>query len=1019
MKSQIALWLAMQNEAQVYFYSRRTQTASTMIDDRSVQSVGPTKLKRPSTHLALPSSPKRLKVASPMGMTGPALDSPPARADGAGHFKAENWFNDTNEHASRNAPFLDNDPPFYINRQTSSDGNRVCAVSSDGSSIKHAALGKPTAPTRSLLARMESSASNSEDFRSVIDDLTIKNKKLKRKLRQYEKLHCSHLREDKLFEIRIHGLAAHRKRELERTLRSFASSIEDLPAEIPALDPGLTRPTGSVLGTSKTLHATATGGFPLADSMVPLRKPSSASTSCSKPVDSAYASMSGQTGNSQAQTQEKGPSDRLLKASQTQRNVKSYLHDVSETLMPKHTMAMSERSKSKLVIKRLEEIFTGKGAAFRHQTQSRQQQEVSQSAAQAELNRVDPQGRGRSSVKEGVREARILADDADLQVDSISEANLVAQRSRQSSHDGRASARDPQASRDQSPDQRPTRPLDLDLHRAQVPADNIDYIRHLGLSSPTASADPGADDGWVYLNLLISMAQLHTLNVTPEFIRHAIASVSSKFELSNNGTKVRWRGEIVESNLSPDNDENVDAGNLRSRNPSSPGSRCGSSGNPSQRLPIQDCQESNTALPFPAYESLNNPTLRTKRRPIFLEQESTTASFHYKPLFFHAAASHDSDESDSVINSTASSDPMDNATAINSGINSGSYGLRETEVKLRKQHNENGPIIFYHKARFCTDLSGDPGCATIDESAYYRSTQVPVGCLPESHNDMEEGHGEEVLDAMEVDLDETQTIGSTLDLDELKSCISDCLSSTSSAAAAAPMPMEVSGLCGIQPEDNFMVNVRVRHHDKRIGPSPNSSYTLRCPPNRLLHGTSSLARDVPRSQPMQGQVTSEIMSMAKTNLKPSSMPSPSYAHLPFSSSESEDEEDEEEPPVIPYNKSSRSRGPYEMTPRPSDFLIGSSPEETRESSYASTSSGSGDDDVSIDLLAHARVLDPDTIAARERDYDNNAMPVGSAAATAGESISGLMNTATKAESENSMSANGDGESRMNDSDGEC
>ena len=986
-KSQIALWLAMQNEAQVYFYSRRTQTASTMIDDRSVQSVGPTKLKRPSTHLALPSSPKRLKVASPMGMTGPALDSPPARADGAGHFKAENWFNDTNEHASRNAPFLDNDPPFYINRQTSSDGNRVCAVPSDGSSVKHAALGKPTAPTRSLLARMESS--ESEDFRSVIDDLTIKNKKLKRKLRQYEKLHCPHLREDKLFEVRIHGLAAHRKRELERTLRSFALSIEDLPVETHALDLILTRPTGSVLGTSKTLHATATGGFPLADSMVPLRKPSSASTSCSKPVDSAYASMSGQTGNSQAQTQEKGPSDRLLQASQIQRNVKSYLHDVSETLMPKHTMAMSERSKSKLVVKRLEEIFTGKGAAFRHQTQSRQQQEVSQSAAQAELNRADSQGRGRSSMKEGVREARILANDADLLVDSISEANLVAQRSRQSSHDGRASARGPQTSRDQSPDQRPTRPLDLDLYRAQVPADNIDYIRHLGLSSPTASADPGADDGWVYLNLLISMAQLHTLNVTPEFIRHAIASVSSKFELLNNGTKVRWRGDVVESKLSSDSDENVDAGNLRSRNASPPGSRCGSPGSPSQRLPIQDCQEPNTALPLPSYESLNSPTLRTKRRPIFLEQEPTSASFHYKPLFFHAASSQNSDESDSMINSIASSDPMENATAVNSGINSGSHGLRETEVKLRKQHNENGPIIFYHKARFCTDLSGDPGCAMIDESAYYRSTEVPVGCLPESHIYMEEGHGEEVSDAMEVDLDETQIIGSTLDLDELKSCISDTLSSTSSAAAT-PIPMEVSGLCGIQPEDNFMVDVRVRHRDKRIGPSPNSSYTLRCPPNRLLqrsNGTSSFSRDVPRSRPMQGQVTSEIMSMAKTNLKPSSIPSPSYAHLPFSSSESEDEEDEEEPSVIPYNKSSRSREPYEMPPRPWDFLIGSSSDETRGSSSASTSSGSGDDDVTIDLLAHARVLEPDTIAARERDYDNNAMPVGSAAATAGESSS--------------------------------
>ena len=42
---------------------------------------------------------------------------------------------------------------------------------------------------------MDISSSNSEDFRSVIDDLTVQNQKLKKKLKKYERIHCSHLQD--------------------------------------------------------------------------------------------------------------------------------------------------------------------------------------------------------------------------------------------------------------------------------------------------------------------------------------------------------------------------------------------------------------------------------------------------------------------------------------------------------------------------------------------------------------------------------------------------------------------------------------------------------------------------------------------------------------------------------------------------------------------------------------------------------------------------------------------------------
>jgi len=355
----------------------------------------PAARKRNSLHFtpSLQSPMKRLKVANGLNEAG----STP-------QFKAETWFNDTNKDASgmNDVSFQDNDPPFYVCRRPSSDGNSICAAPSDRSDSSN--LGLPTAPTRSLLARMDSSRSNSEDFRSVIDDLTIQNKKLKKRLRKYEKLHCSHLQEKKLFEVRIHGLSAHRKRELEETLRKFASTIEEESPEMPSIAPlPLKRST-------------------LADS--PLRKPSLSSALCSKPSDSAYASMSGQTGLSHSQIQDQNITEKL--GHSRQENVKSYLHDMSQTFMPKHSLAMSDRSKSKLVVKWLEQIFTGKGAASRRHNQSHQQQEVSRSAAHADRNKME--ARGRRAIREGVREAHILPTDMELQVDTISEADVAAQQ---------------------------------------------------------------------------------------------------------------------------------------------------------------------------------------------------------------------------------------------------------------------------------------------------------------------------------------------------------------------------------------------------------------------------------------------------------------------------------------------------------------------------------------------------------------------------------------------------------------
>jgi len=518
-----------------------------------------------------------------------------------------------------------------------------------------------------------------------------------------------------------------------------------------------------------------------------------------------------------------------------------------------------------------------------------------------------------------------------------------------------------------------------------VASDNIEYIRHLGLAPRSNDLDSEVD-GWVFLNLLTGMAQLHTLNVTPEFIRHAIVEVSDKFELSADRTKVRWQGGREGTRMSSDSDESEDVAKSTSVATSFSQSKRGSTADLSNAADAR--QESNSGVPP---ESSVTPEVG-KRRPVPLGQSILGGKFHYKPLFFHGTPT---DTDDSIPASASSSDVLENGTVMNSGMNSGSHGLREAEAKLRRHNiSENGPIIFYHKAMFCTDLSGDPSATMIDEGAYRRFTQQPVGCQSDSPSDA----GHDTLsnasiipnDPMEYDLNSVQS-RSLLDLDELKSCISDCAASSHSASSPAPVDMQVSGLGGIQPDDNFVVKVRVRHSKQKPGQSSAvSSFSSPRRAGRLLHNLVKGAvkafheREIPRSQP---PLNSEIVLTVKTDMAPSSLPPPSFLCIPFSPSDTDDLEGVSKdlgvgvsvsPSLYPRGRRLQAYHPTFMEDdfgsMPTDIFINSSSEESKASSHVSTTSGSGSDDSSsIDLLAHARVLDPDSIAAQEREFDDIAV----------------------------------------------
>ncbi|KAA8566554.1 hypothetical protein EYC84_009104 [Monilinia fructicola] len=419
------------------------------------------------------------------------------------------------------------DPPYFL-QQSSND---------DTDSSKEL----PLRSKRHLLHPLNDisrsrDGSASDEYRSIIDDLTIENQKLKEKLRRYGRSSVAHLEKEKLFEVKVHALSARKRRELEELLHTFSTSLgsssEDLVIKGPSSHPSRAhQPSGKA-----SKHKSVSSG------------------SNSRPNDSAYASMStyGPSHSSSAGEEHRTAQNRDT----ADRRMQDFLQDIPQGLLPRNSLEMTENQRKRMVVRRLEQLFTGKtGPLASMHSHSLQQQEVSKSAA-----RADQISQNQLLPKEGVREAHIGPHNMELDKQGLVSAQKNSKTSKSPTEQSNSSQSNssPQKSRGSpSPEQRPTRPLDLDPDRDQIGSDNVEYIRHLGISAPQLlneeSQDAAVDaEGWVYLNLLINMAQLHIINVTPDFIRSAVTELSKKLQISPDGKKLRWRGGTKGTRLSSD-----------------------------------------------------------------------------------------------------------------------------------------------------------------------------------------------------------------------------------------------------------------------------------------------------------------------------------------------------------------------------------------------------------------------------------------------------------------------------------
>jgi hypothetical protein len=841
-------------------------------------------------------------------------------------------------------------------------------------------------------------ASSVDDFRSVIDDLTIQNKKLKERLRRYERTYGSHLEKDRLFEVKFHGLNLGKKRELEETLHAFASSINKDES---------TNTSTSQLPLKDDRH----GETSLRHSS---KIPSSISTN-SRLVDSAYASLSTSGPVLSSAANHVGINKKSCSGPATSKmgKAQSFLDDIPQGLLPKHLTVMTERGKKKLVVRRLEQLFTGKLRVPRSANQPQQQQEVSNSAARD--NRQAIERRGQQVSAEGVREAHIL--DTEMELERAKLPKLPGESSADSSTASQAECGDRSIDAPSSPDQRPTRPLDLDPDRAQVPSENIEYIRHLGISTPVMTSEDSTDfvvddnHGWVYLNLLINMAQLHIINVTPDFIRAAVTELSTKFQLSPDGRKIRWRGGTEGSELS--SDSSADNG-LR---PSPNDSDSLDESSQKRRKVDSTSQQGSAIEPMMKQGRFLSIPIAGLGRSQAAHIMEGRHDLHYKPLFAHHSSSEDDAMSLDLGDSTSQ---VSYAPADDSGTGPTSNGARATGRGSQsglssKRKRDDGAIVFYSGAPFCTDLSGDREnistplhASAVDIDGFSNHSHDALGCKPKKVlRPLPSRTTSGSLFPFRPFKDYSVCAGQTLEDEpcsrtpelvksdeESDLTFSPQWTSTGEQHNTAPISLEACGLGGTRPADHFAVTVKTRRRklDRRTRLRLSKYSPLVPRSKRFLHVFSKSPLDMFRSShenenmvpqidlagdkslvtsksmpSVEMPLRAEILSTRLQYLEPSDLPPPAAYHGPFSSSSdwSEDSPSEDDGGDMAGGRR-RQHFPVRTLNSASPY----DPMDVDDLNNNSKVSDTDETDTSfIDFLAHAREADPDVLAAKELELE--------------------------------------------------
>ncbi|KAL8691454.1 MAG: hypothetical protein Q9218_003318 [Villophora microphyllina] len=750
---------------------------------------------------------------------------------------SEQWFTRLNQQgagASLN-PLFDDEPPFFLPRPSPDTGNSQ-ALQTDHVSSHPAQTSQQAPLSHSLLSQLELSEHDPNTYRDIIDDLTVQNKKLKRQLKRYEKDCSVSLKHDGLFEVRVRHLPPGKRRELETMLQKFLSTIPSLGNN----------------SESRSDESQAHGPFQRQNPQN-ARKPTQSPSPNNQGLDSAYASATGATIKTLSGVDDRSSAG-LLK--QVHPNPGADRRSYPYRILQKNSNHdVTNDAKHIVVVQRLESLFLGGEV------------DASLSIAQNLQN-----GSSRSEIPGG-RATRVNGEPLIVQAGEhtppVSETTNSVDFGQGNKTE--ASERSPNAT--MLPQERCANLDVLKSLPTLASTDRLHCLRHLDAASPTAASSPGSDPQWLYLNLLVNVAELHTLNVTLEFVRQAIHDVSTRLELSEDGRKVRWHEHSPADQEvgSETKDITLPVGPIQA----SPTSHSMQADDPSQ-VPEDQKRQLPSVQPFAARVQAT-PTSRTP--PLQADD------LGYRPMFLHSKRSLKRNDQQEDEDSSYESDSFSSGSEEASQISHGSD---------RKNKGRNGPMVFLNHDPFFLDLSADlPEHGSVGHPSYTRFRTEPIGSptkaetAPRTHEKRREwnavAQSSPLLSASERGRDQSPSLLEVFGADGPDS---------NHLGSSNHLHIEASGLGGIQLDDNFIIDVAT---EQAVAPSPPTS----SPPSTALplrmQVPSSLTHILPSSRPRpEIQYHSKILTARTTHLPPSPLPPPSYIYPTIASEEDSSSDDDED-----------------------------------------------------------------------------------------------------------------------------
>lgn len=476
----------------------------------------------------------------------------------------------------------------------------------------------------------------------------------------------------------------------------------------------------------------------------------------------------------------------------------------------------------------------------------------------------------------------------------------------------------------------------------------------------------------MFLTLLGGLAQLHTLNVTPEFVRRAIKKLSKRFELSKDGYKVRWTGGCDGTRFAADDEKTIEHAAIAPQDftedtgtgSSSKRSKTNSTSNVAATLdtPSEGKTSGLQTISDSKQQQLTvSGTSNIQASSNFFNPLVTRSAFDYKPIVLREKQlQHEDLQGSDGSFDTLSGDSGGLVNALN-------------KSNLNQKAKDEGVVTFYHNPHFCSDFSSEtePSNMRPARPAVTGETLgMPAADILESplrYHDATYFTTQFAPKPFDLGkLSDEQRVKFDASLPKLPN-----LPTISEAGESETMPLEfdVCGLGRITPDDNFALDIKVS-----MKPAP-------------TRGPGMIVKRLPFSNRRYLQkFTAKVESCEKLDLLPSKLPPPSYVF--FTSSSSSDAADLDDDSD---DDSDCGSSPFvgEVCPAPPAF----SQQFSGDPGEDHGDDEDNDMDSEIDMLAIARQVNPEQIAEQERVYmlhqpgGAQRGVAGSLAATVGETSS--------------------------------